>query len=85
MVELLWSTFHEPHWWASLELWAASRTNDELAASLLPHERRLGGVVRSAIDAMRGIALTYAFDRRDPARDPNLATWKDLAMIMLAD
>jgi AcrR family transcriptional regulator len=39
MIDLLWSTFHEPHWWAALELWAASRTNDEIAGSLLEPPR----------------------------------------------
>jgi AcrR family transcriptional regulator len=105
MVELLWLTFHEPHWWAALELWTASRTNDEIAGSLLPEERGLGGVIRIDIDdmfgppytahprypqvrelllsSMRGIALTYTFDRRDPSRDPHLRTWQDLVTVML--
>ena len=30
--------------------------------------------------SMRGVALTYAFDPRDPAADPNLATWRSLAL-----
>jgi AcrR family transcriptional regulator len=105
MVELLWSTFHEPHWWAALELWTAARTNDEIAASLLPEERRLGGVIRGLLDemfglpyvehprypelrdlllsSMRGIAVTYTFDPRDPAADPHLRSWKQLALVML--
>ncbi|WP_183096060.1 TetR/AcrR family transcriptional regulator [Nocardioides stalactiti] len=29
--------------------------------------------------SMRGVALTYAFDPRDPSGDPNLRTWKALA------
>lgn len=29
--------------------------------------------------SMRGVALTYAFDPRDPALDPHLSTWKSLA------
>jgi len=29
--------------------------------------------------SMRGVALTYAFDPRDPTRDPNLASWRALA------
>ena len=105
MVELLWSTFHEPHWWAAVELWTASRTNDEIAESLLPEERRLGAVVRGLMDemfgpvhaahprypqvrdlllsSMRGIALTYTFDRRDPRQDPHVATWAALVTLML--
>ncbi|EFC85755.1 TetR/AcrR family transcriptional regulator [Parafrankia sp. EUN1f] len=105
MVELLWSTFHEPHWWAALELWTAARTNDEIATALRPTERHLGGIVRGAVDAMfgpyyvghprypqvrelllssmRGLALAYTFDRRDPTRDPNLSMWKDLVLVLL--
>ncbi len=106
MVELLWSTFHEPHWWAAVELWTASRTNDDIADSLLPEERRLGGLIRSQMDemfgpvhtshprypqvrdlllsSMRGIALTYTFDRRDHRQDPHVQAWKDLVTVMLA-
>jgi AcrR family transcriptional regulator len=29
--------------------------------------------------SMRGVALTYAFDPRDPATDPHLTLWKRLA------
>lgn len=107
VVELMWETHHEPHYWAAVELWTASRTNDEIAAALLAEERHLGGTIRTAVDgmfgaglvrhpqyaalrdlllaAMRGLALTYAFDRRDPARDPHLEQWKDLARRLLAD
>jgi len=28
---------------------------------------------------MRGVALTYAFDPRDPALDPHVRTWQALA------
>jgi AcrR family transcriptional regulator len=30
--------------------------------------------------SMRGVALTYAIDPRDPDRDPHLRIWKDLAV-----
>ncbi|MDF1703536.1 MAG: TetR/AcrR family transcriptional regulator [Aeromicrobium sp.] len=30
--------------------------------------------------SMRGVALTYAFDPRDPSADPNLASWRSLAL-----
>ncbi|KPM52622.1 TetR family transcriptional regulator [Frankia sp. CcI49] len=107
MVELLWTTFHEPHWWAALELWTAARTHDEIAVALRPVERHLGAIVRDGVDAMfgpdytghprypqvrellvssmRGLALTYTFDQRDPIHDPHLAMWKDLVMVMLHD
>lgn len=107
MIDLLWSSFHEPHWHAALELWTAARTDDELADALRPAERYVGGMVRSAVDAMfgpsyvghprypqvrefllnamRGLALTYTFERRDPSTDPNLSAWKDLVTTLLHD
>jgi AcrR family transcriptional regulator len=106
VVELMWETHHEPHYWAAVELWTASRTNDEIARALLAEERRLGGTIRTAVDgmfgpglvgcphygmlreqllaAMRGVALSYGFDRRDPAGDPHLPQWKELARTLLA-
>ncbi|NMH96270.1 TetR/AcrR family transcriptional regulator [Pseudonocardia acidicola] len=106
VVELLWETFHEPHFWAAVELWTAARANPEIAEALLPEERRLGTVIRASVGrmfgeplashprfrqlrdvlltSMRGTALTYTFDPRDPAGDPMVAQWKDLARALLA-
>ncbi len=37
-------------------------------------------VVRELLNtSMRGVALTYAFDRRRPSTEPNLKAWKELA------
>jgi AcrR family transcriptional regulator len=105
VVEFMWLTFHEPHFWAAIELWTAARTNVGIADALLPGERRLGGVIRTAVDrmwgpdlsghprypqlrellltSMRGVALTYGFDRRDARRDPHLSQWIDTARVML--
>jgi AcrR family transcriptional regulator len=105
VVEFMWLTFHEPHFWAAVELWTAARTNDGIAVALLPNERRLGGVIRASVDrmwgpetvghpryaqlrellltSMRGVALVYAFDRRDPRRDPHIAQWVDTARVLL--
>lgn len=33
--------------------------------------------------SMRGVALAYAFDRRDPRRDPHLPQWREAARRML--
>ena len=41
-VELVWERFHGPLFVAAMELWTAARTDAELRAALLPHERRLG-------------------------------------------
>ncbi|WP_207837428.1 TetR/AcrR family transcriptional regulator [Williamsia soli] len=95
-----WSTFHQPYFVASIELWTAARTNERLRSALLPAERELGPTVRTAVDSflgpvltaaprtdelypillssMRGAAMTYLLDRRDPRDDPHLPLWKAL-------
>ena len=35
------------------------------------------------LTSMRGAALTYTFDPRDPASDPMLPQWKDLVRVLL--
>lgn len=35
--------------------------------------------------SMRGVALTYTFDDRDPATEPFLAQWKNLALAVLVN
>src|SRR3954451_9041189 len=45
-VELVWQRFHGPLFIAAMELWTAARTDPELRAALLPHERRLGAQLR---------------------------------------
>jgi AcrR family transcriptional regulator len=45
-VELVWQRFHGPLFVAAMELWTAARTDPELRAALLPHERRLGAQLR---------------------------------------
>ncbi|WP_073264740.1 TetR/AcrR family transcriptional regulator [Cryptosporangium aurantiacum] len=41
-------------------------------------------VVRHTLfTSMRGVALTYAFDQRDPSTEPSLANWKQLAKALL--
>jgi AcrR family transcriptional regulator len=45
-IELIWERFHGPLFIASMELWTAARTDPELRAALLPHERRLGAQLR---------------------------------------
>jgi AcrR family transcriptional regulator len=56
-VELLWETFHEPHFWAAMELWAAARTNPALAEALRPEERRLRESIRAVSDCIWGPVL----------------------------
>jgi AcrR family transcriptional regulator len=35
------------------------------------------------LTSMRGVGLTFAFDPRDPATDPHLQIWKDMARTLL--
>jgi len=105
VVELLWQSFSEPHFWASVELWTAARSNADIAEALRPEERRLGAAIRGSmarmfgdelaahprfkqvrdllLTSMRGAALTYTFDPRDPDSDPMLPQWKDLVRVLL--
>lgn len=105
VIEQMWMSHHEPHYWAAMELWTAARTEDAIAEAMLPAERWLGGAIRTSVDqmfgpalaghpryaqlrevlltSMRGVALTYGFDRRDAKRDPHLSQWKDLARLLL--
>lgn len=53
-IELLWTTFHEPHFWAAMELWTAARTNPALASALRPEERGLHAAIRSVTDRIWG-------------------------------
>lgn len=41
-------------------------------------------IVRDLIfTSMRGVALTYSFDQRDPARDPHLPLWREASRRLL--
>jgi AcrR family transcriptional regulator len=53
-IELLWSTFGEPHFWAAMELWTAARTNPALAQALRPAERTLREAIRAVTDRIWG-------------------------------
>ena len=35
------------------------------------------------LTSMRGAAAAYTFERRDPAGDPHIAMWKELAHLVL--
>jgi AcrR family transcriptional regulator len=48
-IDLLWSTFRGPLFYAALELWVAARTDEELAKHLLPAERQLGREIMSRV------------------------------------
>lgn len=69
VVELMWQTFHEPHFAAALELWTAARTNPDIAEAALPGERLLGDVIDATLDRMWGPGL---------ADQPNYPLTKEL-------
>jgi AcrR family transcriptional regulator len=45
-IRLLWDRFDGPLFLAAMELWVAARTDPDLRAALLPHERNLGRQLR---------------------------------------
>jgi AcrR family transcriptional regulator len=45
-IRLLWDRFDGPLFLAAMELWVAARTDPDLRAALLPHERKLGRQLR---------------------------------------
>lgn len=55
MVRAIRSAMAGPAFQAAIELWAASRTDPQLRAALLPAERRLGSALRALFDRHAGI------------------------------
>lgn len=53
-IEALWRTFSMRYFWASIEVWMASRTDEELRERLSPSARQLGRVVDEAFAQMFG-------------------------------
>ncbi|WP_225928045.1 TetR/AcrR family transcriptional regulator [Rhodococcus opacus] len=106
-VEAMWLTYQQPYFWASVELWVAARSHEQLRRELVPEEHIMGAMVRSATDnffgaditgksdypvvreilntSMRGVALTYAIEPRDPLLDPHLVEWISLARQLLTE
>lgn len=56
MVRAIRSVMAGPPFQAAIELWTASRTDEQLRAALLPAERRLGSALRSLFNEHAGIA-----------------------------
>ncbi len=78
-LELLWSWFTGPLFYASVDLGAAARTDSELRASLVPIERHLNQTTLVRCREM------FASDREDPSCDQliqmALATVRGLALL----
>ncbi|MFE3757989.1 TetR/AcrR family transcriptional regulator [Nocardia tengchongensis] len=56
-VETMWATYAQPYFWASIELWVAARSHEELRVALLPEEHVLGAMVRASTDVFFGAEL----------------------------
>lgn len=54
MVDMLWATFADPLYWATIELMVAARTDPELLEKLEAFERSLGGRIYAAFKELTG-------------------------------
>jgi AcrR family transcriptional regulator len=54
MVDMLWSMFSDPLYWATIELMVAARTDPELLEKLETFERSLGGRIYAAFKELTG-------------------------------
>jgi hypothetical protein len=59
-IDLMWTTFQEPPFWAAMELWTAARTDPELRAALRAEERRLRTAIRAVADEIWGPEIAAA-------------------------
>lgn len=57
-VEQMWVTYRLPIFWASVELWLASRHHHDLREALLPAERMVGTLIHESVDALFGPVLS---------------------------
>jgi AcrR family transcriptional regulator len=78
-IELMWETFSEPIFWASVELWTAARTNPELRAVLLPQEQEVGAVIRAGMARYYGPELA-AHPHYEGVRDLVLTSMRGVGM-----
>jgi AcrR family transcriptional regulator len=53
-VDLMWTTYQQPYFWAATELWVASRHNADLRNALGPAERDLYSAIRAVVNQMFG-------------------------------
>ena len=79
-VEAMWSTFAQPYFWASVELWTAARTDPALAAALLPAERRLGAAIRQTVDAVFAGTVPAGAEHYPLVREMLLTSMRGVAL-----
>ncbi|MGY2127409.1 TetR/AcrR family transcriptional regulator [Blastococcus sp. SYSU DS0617] len=53
-IDLMWTTFQEPPFWAAMELWTAARTDPALRAALRAEERPLRAAIAAVADGIWG-------------------------------
>ena len=56
-IDLMWTTFQEPPFWAAMELWTAARTAPALRAALRGEERRLRAAIAAVADGIWGAEI----------------------------
>jgi AcrR family transcriptional regulator len=59
-IDLMWTTFQEPPFWAAMELWTAARTDPDLRAALRSEERRLRAAIGAVADGIWGPEIAVA-------------------------
>src|SRR3954470_9140347 len=59
-IDLMWATFHEPPFWAALELWTAARTDPALRQALQVAEKQLRAAIQAVADGIWGPEVTSA-------------------------
>ncbi|CCG01998.1 TetR/AcrR family transcriptional regulator [Blastococcus saxobsidens] len=59
-VDLMWTTFQEPPFWAAMELWTAARTDPDLRTALRGEERRLRAAIAAVADEIWGPEIAGA-------------------------
>jgi len=56
-IDLMWTTFQEPPFWAAMELWTAARTDPALRGALRGEERRLRAAIAAVADGIWGAEI----------------------------
>ena len=64
---------------------AIRRVIDVLYGPEITDDPRWPGVRELLFTSMRGVAMTYSFDHRDPDRDPHLPLWQAAARSLLLE
>ena len=78
-IALIWARFDGPLFTAAMELWVASRTDPELRAAVVPHERRLGVELRELCAEVLGPEVSR-HPRADAAYQLLLTSMRGQAM-----